>query len=718
MKPSTALDDINCNESKNLVASIGYLSYEKNESSDSNIFNTLTAPVENYLNEILITAPVDTSPQTQAERIVKEFNKNIKLTDSCFTESRVRGNQINPGKFILAVRNGIAELHGASTTPIALKLLIKPGQHSRVIANNINQNDKFYGSCGKYVLNVPAGQFALATSGNKPLIYGEGCHVIHDANLKADINTDIQFVSQADPYIRHSTIHFLRVPIGKYANIKIGAKFYILQGRESPYIFNDPLFAILQPQNGVYFYNQSEPYICNGTIHILRIPDGKIAKIWRGAEAFLLHARKEPYVFDDPMFRIEKNSQGQLFFDATARLIKHGSTKRVMPHTGEVAVTYKNGVLEILEPNPGKPYIITLATHEVESFLSIGLETLVFPSEQTKLQRQKDKASAEEIAYECFTTRDSVKVGVKLMVAFQIVDPELALKRLTNKEGILKHIENVATVDMGKVIQLCSSQEFLNSNNMQPLKEGQEEQKQKVITNIKNKNYQDEVTKQLQKDLLEFGIELTRFNIETPKILDQQIASEMAKFSVQSAQINAKMGFMDQQFHIAKRTAEQEATSLQIAQEQKNSATTSQAKAALAAVQSKTSAKIAEAEAAKKVAELNAEAEKISIFKKAEAEAAAIKMKAEAEKIAFELKGAVLHKHPYLYELELAKIKSAALTKATLSLTSQELATLFTKNSFTLFGTNMPTPNIKAEEIPFKDQSLYENEKKNNAGFN
>lgn len=117
---------------------------------------------------------------------------------------------------------------------------------------------------------------------------------------------------------------------------------------------------------------------------------------------------------------------------------------------------------------------------------------------------------------------------MKLLVAYQIVDPLMALTVLRDEEGILKHIENLAVTDMGKAIQQSSSQEFLSFYQTQP-KKGEPN----PFTNPNPiLHYQDIVKRQLADDLKDYGISLIRLNIETPKIMDPEISKSMEKQSI------------------------------------------------------------------------------------------------------------------------------------------------------------------------------------------
>ncbi|MFI4919438.1 MAG: SPFH domain-containing protein [Legionellales bacterium] len=767
--------------------------------NDTKLIDDMELP-EVSLERVIVSAPHDDSTGAQATRILLEFNRDIDFNkgESAFTESLMRGKPVPQGTFSLAERNGRVELHGASTTPIARSLSAAVGIKSEIISRSINQSDKFYGKNGKFVLNVPVAHYAKAISGNNPVIYGPGCHVIIDANFRfedkaADVKDQVSTgeVSQSEWYINHGQIHILRVPANKFAKIWIGSDPHVLPGRSRPYAFNDPNIRIVWQAEKNTFFDQSENYINHGNIHILRVQQGRFAKVWVGQDAYFLSARKEPYVIKDPQFRLERHANGDflfdqaehyiphgnkhilripqgkyakvwigndaillkhqslpyyidhpvfklelnkdrnflfdltdfyiahgtqhfvrvpegkiakiwvgsaaillekgfyqyndptfkldvndgdLFYNATQRLITHGNIKRVIPHTGEVGISYDNGKLTILKPNSdGRPHLITSSTHEVSGFLETGIETWTYPSEKTKaeLRKENPKLSTEQVSHLRFTTQDSLPVGVKLLVAFSVSEPEKALTKLLSREGILTHIENLATVDMGKAIQKCSSQEFLNFSQTQPGRvsaAAAEKPRQPM-------HYQDEVKKALAEDLEEYGIQLIRLNVETPKILDEQIASQMAQSSIQSAQANATEATLEQRFRIAKRQAEQEAEQKRVAQEQTNETLITAAKAQRDAAELKKQATIAEAEA-----------EKQSIVLRAQAEAEAIRLKAEAQREAMTVQGQALQAHPGLLELELAKVKASAMEKMNISVTSAELANMLARGPFSMFS--------------------------------
>ncbi|GAM21931.1 hypothetical protein SAMD00019534_051060 [Acytostelium subglobosum LB1] len=511
----------------------------------------------------------DCSAEEQSKTIVDRFNGNVKETAFTMNPLLGRGlDRVDISHFVLGQRNQIAELFDPRGKRFSTIYTVDPTVEIKYLGS-YSKTAHYFGAFGKYVLNVPAGYYAKGYSKNRPVLYGEGPHVIVDPTFQFDQSTG--------------------------------------------------------------FVNQQEPYISHSTINILRVPSGKIAKVWLGTQPVILESRREPYVFVDAQFRLvapdASASKTNLFYNSISPYIEHGSIKRLIPHTGEVAVTYDNGILTIIKtPKDGRPVVIDSATHNFECFLPTSLQTCLFPSKETKAQALIDnqKAGPDEVNLKVFQTRDSLRVGVILVVAYKIIDPELAITKL-GKEGIVKHIENVSFADMGKAIQLSTLQEVMFFTNTKP---GAPDTKTDTIQTI-----QDRVKTNLAKDLMDYGIELSRLQIETIKVLDAEIAKKLAGQSVTSAEFTTKQATLAKEYDIKTTEARLKAETDNIAVAQKNQATIADSQAKLTAAQN---------------------------------EAQSLLIKAEAERKASEMQGELFAKFPALLELEMAKIKAMALQGATI----------------------------------------------------
>jgi hypothetical protein len=711
----------------------------------------------------------------QAEKIVAAFNANVTTSAVTKTSMWGRGERLDPNEFLLVHRNKVAEIAAFNKSKLAT-IFTGPGTVVEKIGK-VKQNAPHFGAHGTSVINVPQGKYAKVWRGNKPVLLGEGPHVIHDATLRfaaaefnpandfvdqnpvsnhinhgainivrvppgqlAKINVNGKpfilehriepyafnmqnfqfagFVSQATPHIDHGNIHIIRVPQGQYAKVVVGGEAQLLKSRAEPYVFNTPYFTWKD------FVSQTTPYVGNGNKHILRVPPGMVAKVTVDGEPKLLESRAEPYEFNTLYFNLvgERNAQGEVscFEDAASRLIINGNLKRLIPHTGEVAITYNNGKLEIIKPSEDqRPVMIDSPTHDVDpKFLPVGIKTLIFPSEDTKAEKRKDnsKATEDEIAYEVFTTKDSLRVGVKLMVAYEIDKPEVAMRRLVSKQGILEHIENCAVVDMGKAIQRCSSQEFLSFYQTKP-RNGEEKQVDDGMPSAPPaEHFQDEVKNQLSKDLAEYGITLVRLNIETPKVLDETIAKQMGSQSIATAQASAKEATLDTNFAIARREAQQAAEVARIKQEQENTSKTSAAQATFDSTRLLKTAEVSAQEAVLEKTNSMAISKAKNDLEAAKLRAQVVQAEADAENAKVRLQGQRLHDYPELLQLELARMQYAALAQTrpvvNLNVTSEEMRNFsaMTMNPFMMFGNSLTRPQVPGVQqgatMPLQPQPL------------
>lgn len=774
------------------------------------------------LNEVITPA----LPDQSADRIKDEFNKDIKKGKSCFEESAMRGETIPSGNFLLGERNQKAEIHGPSTKPIARNLTLRAGDNSHIV-KTINQNESYFVSNGKHVVNVPAGHYIFAKSGTKPLILGQGCHVIIDSKFSLIDTFEKSLVNQSDSYIHHETIHILIVPMSKYAKVTIDNVPFILPGQKEPYVFNSSNFKFTHKDsaNAILFHDQTEQYIHHGYNHIIRVPVGKVARIlMNGQDPWFLQGRPEPYIImdpafrlvfrnnedflfdqseqylengnkrclripqgkyakawflntplillpqafpyysDDPNFRVQKQNEqflfdqtdsyishgnlhwlrvpaGKLavvqlrtmtmflengeynfddpsfqlvakdghnpFFNATEKLIQHNNMKRIIPCTGEVAIATDSGKRVVLHPkDDGTPYLITSPNYEVKGFMDTALQTLEFPSKHAREKRKlENKNLSDELAsLELFRTGDSVDVGVRLVVAFEIKDVEAALNKFKTPEGILKYIEETAVADMRSAIQLCNSQQFTNSNRTQSDKEATDSSHEsKKIT------YQGVVEDKLREDLGKFGIVFNRLNIEESKILDPHIQKALAEVSISSATANAQESTMHQKYRIAQCAAQQEAEQKRIAQEQQNQTLVLNAEAQLKAAELENKAKLIQAQTKKEVAQLEAEANQLTVELGAEAEAKKIKVIAEATAEATQktmsVEGQVLTDNPALKEVRIASLVAEAIGKSNMTVTPNQYASML-PGSFGFFGGNASAQPTNAEPKEVSDISL------------
>lgn len=612
---------------------------KEEEKGEEQVFNTYFIPPqiklipkakegeELTIDKIIIESTISNfDPDVQLQNILQAFNKN---KDTIMEPSTTLGTRIRRDEFRLVHRNNTPELIAFTNVPLRKKFFLTGVTED---LGTFKQTDMLIGAHGSYVLNVQKGNIAKGFCGTGiPILFGEGTHVIHNNTFKLD---------------------------------------------------KDPIVSL------------NKPYIKHGTYNILRVPKGKIAKIWLGNEPYLLESKEEPYIFNTPYFSLERKSEAELFEDAFSEVIIHGSIKRLVPKTGKVAITYNNGNLVTFAAQNGEPILITKENHIFDGFLPTNTQTVVFPCEKTKALRRKERpGDLDYIEYEAMRTIDGLPIGIKLLVIYSIVDPVKTLSML-NKDQIESHIENIVVADMSMVIQRCSSSDFQNTDMTRTMPHIRDKIMNTTSSHCEpsapnNTEFirylQDSVKNKLSEDFKDYGIDLVRVNIETPKILDKAIANKMAEFSLLTASANSKVSTIDQTYNIAKKEAEQLAIQNEIKQNQEN-----QNKINVA----KTSLEAAKQDAAINEVKQNQENQNKVNAAKAELEAA--KLKAEAKKITAtadslaniaidEARAKLFEEYPKLFEYEMAKLQSIATSNIKTTVISPEIA-----QSLLTFGTTYP----------------------------
>lgn len=607
------------------------------------------------LSDVVLQSQFSHLPQAeQVAAIVKTFNKNVK--DPVIVNAGARaGHRIQPGLFMLAHKNRVPELFAGNNKRMIIALTGGYTETGYIGGDNgfHKQTEPVIGAFGSYVVNVPQGSFAKIWSGQIPRLLGEGSHVIHDPQFRVEAGAQIDeasrcflleddrnfFVSQSDNVIMHNIIRIIRVPVGSIASVTVDTVPLFLPYRPEAYVFVTPIF------NFGGFSLLTENFIDNGPLHIVRVPGGSVLRIWLGSKPLILESRDEPYFFDDANFKVEKGvgdmadslfdggpGSNPPFVSCFKKTIKHGTILRLRPGVNgelEQAVLQRGTEFEFVS----KSIIINDPICSLVGYINTGLQTLIFPSARTVAERQANRkdASWDEIHYEPMTTRDSLKVGLKLLVAIQVVDPALCLTKL-RLQDIIEHVENLAVSDMARAVQHSNSQNFLHtSGNTQH----HDEDKVHELPMV------DQVRHHLVNHLRECGIKLIRFNVEEAKVFDKVLQAEMSKQALLAAQVSAQQSVIEQKTAIAEATAQLEAMADRVRQEQENKILISIAKTDL--------------ESAKMLAEASV-------------------VMAEAEQKSKAMMGSVYQKYPQLLELSMTETNCSALNNSIVQVIAPQCA--------------------------------------------
>jgi hypothetical protein len=254
------------------------------------------------------------------------------------------------------------------------------------------------------IIRVPEAKVGLIRENGNPFFLAPGTHV-----FTSGLVDFIGIQDQSKAYLFNHPYHIIRVPRGQYAKVWVSND----EGGISPRLLQEGLHMTNDNQfrfEDMVYVNQS--LISHGSVHIIQVTKGKVAKIIHEnkprllgsgthsieavnfeycGESFLTDKlithrtitivrvgwgeigvawnRNQPmfidkaglYAFDSPDFTFVKHE------DANSRVVELGAKKIIMVFTGEVGISYDHGKLVLL--NNGR-HLIDSANHIFHGFLS------------------------------------------------------------------------------------------------------------------------------------------------------------------------------------------------------------------------------------------------------------------------------------------------------------------------------------------------------------
>lgn len=508
---------------------------------------------------------------------------------------------------------------------------------------------------GVHICRVPRGKYAkvwvqLRDGTLVPRLLAQGIHSI--------VNNFFQFdglVSVSEEVISHGAINVLSIAKGKIAKVFHNNK---------PRLFGEGLHVIESTNfefNGMA--HMSDQKIEHGTMCIMRVPLGKLAKVWLRNQPYFID-RAGLYAFDTPDFKFEDH------VDLREKIVECGAKKIVMVNTGEVGISYDHGELRILDHGR---HLIDASTHLFEGFLSCQQKSVRMVTETSEERAHKKKfnekrkelekkgiagnfdnfdmgnmlgpstgkkTSAEHINDDLLQceTKDLVKVGVRADVFYSIPDPLKAISAIKADE-IEDLVRETAIATLTNIIRSTALNEIAQSKMPSAISETKHQKNAKDVMTEQAlggpsaplffDKAHDEFLSKLHDDFLSrYGLDIANIRIESFKIVDDELAESISKQALVTAQTENQLANLKGQTEIA--TAEQrrqaevqniaaeaEAQSLKVKNDAANSRLMEQAKAA--------------AESERMKVQIEAEAAANAVITKARAEAEATRLVAEAE---------------------------------------------------------------------------------------
>ncbi|CAD7959241.1 unnamed protein product [Amoebophrya sp. A120] len=394
---------------------------EKPEQTNGDLKHTLLDCI-GYCTRLPLRAPNcdHEKPETIAEKANEISGNQIAFACRCC------GSLVPPNCIGIYVHNGMVKVVSPG------RWLLRPSRsHWQTLDENLDKNVIKSGTL--LVVRVPIGQIGLCLDNGNPLLLGPGSHCCNTGLVQFQ-----RLVDQSAEYISHGPFHLLRVPRGKYGKCWVPQKD---TGTISPrlleegfHIINNVLFRfdgmvdvrsphiehgsvhVLQVEKGkvakVFLDNiprllgpgrhalesvnfqycgvadMTDQVIRHGTITILRIPLGEIGLAWQLNEPFFIES-SGLYAYNSPDFTFVDH------VPANEKIIELGAKKILSVWTGEVGITYRNGELDVLDHGR---HVIDAATHVFECFLSTQQKSLrlVSMTQDQKKKRAQTRQAARE----------------------------------------------------------------------------------------------------------------------------------------------------------------------------------------------------------------------------------------------------------------------------------------------------------------------------------
>jgi len=448
-----------------------------------------------------------------------------------------------------------------------------------------------------HVIRVPKGHYGLVTENTVPKLLPEGVHVTNSNVFSFD---GLQLINQ--PYINHGTLHILRIPKGMVALVTDNNKPKLLEGT---HCINSKTFT--------YFKMESltQPVIKHGTITRFIVRKGEVGLAWDNNQPVFFN--EGVYIKDSPLFNFEK------CISAGDKQITLGAKKILTVWDGEVGVSYLKGKLVVLKPDR---HLIDSTEHVFQGFLSTQQQCL-------HLISKADPKNDTEGILIC-ETKDFVEIGLKADVFYKIADAEKALL-VVGKDNIDTLVRETAIATLNSIIRSTSLAEVAQNKEIAAKSERQHlEQVSQAPVNAPSApmffdKVHDEFISKLHDTFMEhYGVAITNIRIESFRIMNAELANNISKQAFTTAQTETQLANLTGQTEIA--TAQQrrdaEVARIKAEGDAVRLATETNAK-------NKAVLESAKAEADAQVVRAKAESEAIQL--KAQAEAKAILLRAEAE---------------------------------------------------------------------------------------
>lgn len=199
--------------------------------------------------------------------------------------------RVNPGEIVTATQAGRPCFLEASTDRSGRPT---PGWHliendrTFAVRERANAMQPVIRAGNSYVINVRPGFFCKAFIGRTPILLAAGQHRINVSGFS--LADGESMVSINEPIVKHGQISVIRVAPGLKCRVTLEGRPMLLHARKEPYLFNSP--SLMFPPGGAAeaFVSITEKYIAHGTLHEVRLDRGDAALVWLDNRPYVLGA--------------------------------------------------------------------------------------------------------------------------------------------------------------------------------------------------------------------------------------------------------------------------------------------------------------------------------------------------------------------------------------------------------------------------------------------
>eukprot|EP01113_Clastostelium_recurvatum_P040721 TRINITY_DN635_c0_g1_i1.p1 TRINITY_DN635_c0_g1~~TRINITY_DN635_c0_g1_i1.p1 ORF type:complete len:706 (+),score=230.23 TRINITY_DN635_c0_g1_i1:77-2194(+) len=642
------------------------------QQDDTAITDHLDGAVE--LAQLIVPANVEEDP---TKDLALSIQRVVNTSGLSATKSVFGSKVIEPENIGIIMNNGRVEVAGRG------RWYISSPRSSWESVRSLTQNPITYHTLT--IVRVPKGSYGLARENGKPIILGEGVHVHNSVLFQYE---QLQPANVRE--IHHGTIHILQVPIGEYAKVVENNIPKVL--RSGKYVIDSSYFTVSE------FVDVNKDHIQHQTLHIIRVPKGKVGLISNNNKPILL--AEGTYTFNSQVFAFAglrdineavfvhgtitrfrvRNGEIGLAWDnnkpvfiekpdfyevdspnftfvkcvnSYEKMIILGSMKRIIVYDGEVGVSYVNGKLDILQPNT---HIFDAVERVFRGFLSTKQQAIGLIEDGNK-----------DGLLHC-DTKDFVEVGIKAAVFYKIGDPATALLTVGEEDAISRLIKETSIATLQGIMRSSALNQVAQSKAQHIGEHGQprhnaegedmDESRPAPVSNNSAPLFFDKVHDEFIFKLYDnfkklYGIEISNIRIESFKIMNAELADNISKQAIITAQTETRLANLTSQREIATTEQERDAAVMRIK-------TAASAQVLATETQARNDATLLEAEAKASSVKISASGVAEATLIRAEAEAKSIEVKAAAEK----KRGQDLSATPLGSQLALLGLQSTMVSKA------------------------------------------------------